>query len=74
MIYHLLMDLRGVYKKTGIVDNPVSMKVDYVAFIMVRLLGKLRGLGLELEVLLTLIANRGNKANLIKYPAECIAL
>ena len=50
-------------------------KVDYVAFIIVvRLLGKLRGLGLELEVLLTLIANRSNKANLIKYPAECIAL
>ena len=23
LIYHLLMALRGVYKKTGIVDNPV---------------------------------------------------
>ena len=23
--YHLLMDLRGVYKKTGIVDNPVPL-------------------------------------------------
>ena len=54
----------------------LSAKVDYGAFIIVSLLGKLRGLGLELEleVLLTLIANRSNKANLIKYPAECIAL
>ena len=25
LIYHLLMDLRGVYKKTGIVDNPVPL-------------------------------------------------
>ena len=24
LIYHLLMALRGVYKKTGIVDNPVD--------------------------------------------------
>ena len=23
LIYHLLMALRGIYKKTGIVDNPV---------------------------------------------------
>ena len=25
LIYHLLMALRGVYKKTGIVDNPVLL-------------------------------------------------
>ena len=27
LIYHLLMALRGVYKKTGIVDNPVKAKI-----------------------------------------------
>ena len=26
LIYHLLMALRGVYKKTGIVDNPVGSR------------------------------------------------
>ena len=25
LIYHLFMALRGVFKKTGIVDNPVCM-------------------------------------------------
>ena len=32
LIYHLLMALRGVYKKTGIVDNPVTQSLHRVKY------------------------------------------